>query len=133
DIDKADYISLVKIKKILPLKDPEFLHNPNRQQYFEILVEEKCVYKGDKLKKIIVNGGHPKFNSWTSCDYDMNENEEWLIFGKQEKGKIVVNSCTRTARFIQHPAPNDFRSQQVLTHIKFLDDFYDKINPKREE
>ena len=128
DIDQADYIALVKIKKILPLQDHAFLNNPYRYNYFKIVIREKRNYKTHKFKEIIVMGGHPKFNTWTSCDYDMNENEEWIVFGKHERGKVVVNSCSRSARFIQYPATNDYRSQNALEKIKFLDNFFDKKN-----
>src|SRR5690606_25492835 len=77
DIDKTDYIALVRIKEILPIKveAPKYY---DTNSYIKIVVEEISHYKGGHFTEIIVASGHHKFNTWTSCDFGMSEKEEWI-------------------------------------------------------
>jgi len=55
DIDKTDYIALVRIKEILPVKvdSPKYF---DANSYFKIIVEEISHYKGNHFTEIIVSG-----------------------------------------------------------------------------
>lgn len=123
DIDKTDYIALVRIKEILPAKvDSPKYYDAN--SYFKIVVEEISHYKGSHFTEIIVAGGHPKFNTWTSCDFGMNEKEEWLIFAQYDKGKPYVYPCWRTSQYKQADGFRDWQYQRGLKEVSFLDSFF---------
>lgn len=133
DIDKTEYIALVRIKKILPvtIDSPKYYLS---NDYFKIEVEEITHYKGNHFTEIIVAGGHPKFNTWTSCDFGMNEKEEWIIFAQQDKGKPVVYPCWRTKQYRQADGVRDWQYQSGLKEVSFLDSFFHKkpTNIKRK-
>jgi antitoxin component YwqK of YwqJK toxin-antitoxin module len=125
DIDKTDYIALVRIKEILPVKvDSPKYYDAN--SYFKIVVEEISHYKGTHFTEIIIAGGHPKFNTWTSCDFGMNEQEEWIIFAQYDKNKPFVYPCWRTAQYRQADGFRDWQYQSGLKDVSFLDTFFDK-------
>lgn len=128
DIDKTDYIALVRIKEILPDKvDSPKYYDAN--SYFKIVVEEISHYKGNHFTEIIVAGGHPKFNTWTSCDFGMNEKEEWIIFAQYDKGKPFVYPCWRTTQYRQADGFRDWQYQRGLKEVVFLDSFFHKESP----
>ena len=128
DIDKTDYIALVRIKEILPAKvdSPKFY---NENNYFKIVIEEISHFKGSHFTEIIVAGGHPKFNTWTSCDFGMNEKEEWIIFAQYDKGKPFVYPCWRTKQYRQADGFRDWQYQRGLKEISFLDSFFHRESP----
>jgi antitoxin component YwqK of YwqJK toxin-antitoxin module len=125
DIDKTDYIALVKIKEILPAKvdSPRYYDS---KSYFKIVVEEISHYKGSHFTEIIVAGGHPKFKTWTSCDFGMNEKEEWVIFAQYDKGKPFIYPCWRTSLYRQADGLRDWQYQRGIKEIAFLDSFFQK-------
>jgi antitoxin component YwqK of YwqJK toxin-antitoxin module len=125
DIDKTDYIALVKIKEILPVKVDSPKYN-GLNNYFKIVVEEISHYKGSHFTEIIVTGGHSKFNTWTSCDFDMNEQEEWIIFAQYDKGKPFVYPCWRTTQYRKADGFRDWQYQRGLKEVLFLDRFFYK-------
>jgi antitoxin component YwqK of YwqJK toxin-antitoxin module len=127
DIDKTDYIALVRIKEILPVKvdSPRYTTN----SYFKIVVEEITHYKGNHFAELIVDGGNAKFNSSTSCDFGMNEKEEWMIFAQYDKGKPLVYSCSRTQKYRQLNGFRDWQYQRGLKETVFLDSFFHKEPP----
>lgn len=125
DIDKADYIALVKIKEILSLKaDSTF---PFKQEnFFKAIIEESSLYKGTHVAEIIVAGGNFKFQTWTSCDFGMNENEEWVIFGRYIKGKVFIYPCGRTIKYRQVDGFRDWQTQFGIRELNFLDEYFKK-------
>ena len=128
DIDKTDYIALVRIKEILPVKvDSPKYYDPN--SFFKIVVDEISHYKGSHFTEIIVTGGHPKFNTWTSCDFGMNEKEEWIIFAQYEKGIPFVYPCWRTTQYRKADGFRDWQYQRGLKESLFLDSFFHKEFP----
>lgn len=128
DIEKTNYIALVRIKEILPAKvdSPKYY---DAEIYFKIVVEEVSHYKGNHFTEIIIAGGHPKFNTWTSCDFGMNEKEEWMIFAQYDKGKPIVYPCWRTTKYRQADGFRDWQYQRGLKEVSFLDSFFKKISP----
>lgn len=125
DIDKSDYIALVRIKEILPV----IIDSPKYNQsdsYFKIVVEEVFHYKGPSFSEIIVAGGHPKFKRWTSCDFDMDENQEWIIFAKFDRGKPFLYPCGRTALYRQADGFRDWQYHLGIKEVLFLDKFFHK-------
>lgn len=125
DIDKTDYITLVRIKEILPVKvDSPKYYDSN--SFIKIIVEELSHYKGNHFTEIIVASGHPKFNKWTSCDFDMNEKEEWVIFAEYDKGKPFVYPCWRTIKYKQVNGFRDWQYKRGIKELLFLDEFFNK-------
>lgn len=127
DIDKTDYIALVRIKEILSVKvdSPKYF---DANSYFKIVVEEISHYKGSHFTEIIVAGGHPKFNTWTSCDFGINEQEEWIIFAQYNKGIPFVYPCWRTTQYRQGDGHRDWQYQRGVKEVSFLDSFFQKIS-----
>ncbi|GAB3166398.1 hypothetical protein [Telluribacter humicola] len=125
DIEQNDYIALVRIKEIIPAK-AEDLRTTNKTYYYAIVVEELTHYKGDRVSEIVVAGGNKKFGTWTSCDFGMNEGQEWVIFGNYYKRKPFVGLCGRTVRYKDERGFRDWQFQRGFKELTFLDTFFQK-------
>lgn len=127
DIDKTDYIALVRIKEILPVSlDTLKIDNPSKSKFYKIVVEEVTHYKGNRFKEIMVQGGNTKFDYSTSCDYDINENDEWLIFGRYEVGRPFVFSCSRSVKYRGADGFRDWQYKRGLKEVSILDKAFEK-------
>jgi antitoxin component YwqK of YwqJK toxin-antitoxin module len=123
DIDKTDYIALVKIKDILPatVESPRYYDS---KSYFKIVVEEIKHYKGSHLSEIIVAGGHEKFGTSTSCDLGMMEGSEWIIFAQNDKDRPIVYPCWRTTYYKNADGLRDWQFGRGFQELAFLDTFF---------
>jgi antitoxin component YwqK of YwqJK toxin-antitoxin module len=127
-VDKTSYVALIRITEILPFKvdSPKY----RGDIYFKIIVEEITHFKGPNQKELIVSGGNKKFNTWTSCDFGMAENDEWVIFGEIQKGQAYVHPCTRTARYRAASGYRDLRFKSGINELDFLNAVFNKQTDK---
>jgi hypothetical protein len=92
NIQKANYVSLVRVKNIL---------STGNLESHKIIIEEINLYKGNSITEIIVSGGNKRIDPTfrTSCDMGIDINEEWLIYGFGSDGKITTGYCSQSFSF----------------------------------
>jgi antitoxin component YwqK of YwqJK toxin-antitoxin module len=124
ELDKTDYIALVKVKHILPYSadSVKMFNDP----YLKIVVEELRHYKGGRASEIIVQGGHEKFRTWTSCDYGIGEGDEWVIFAQYDQGKPTVKFCGRSVGYRKSNGFRDWQFSSGFKELAFLDSAFGK-------
>lgn len=98
EVEKYDYVGLVRIKSLLP-PDIEITKENRSNIHHWAEVEELIGYKGILPGRLKIYGGNKKFNFHTSCDLGIDEGEEWVIFAKFSGDSLLVSPCKRTTRF----------------------------------
>jgi antitoxin component YwqK of YwqJK toxin-antitoxin module len=116
-------IALVKVVEVV-----DAYQRTNGEDFPAYRIRVKTIehYKGDTLTEIIVDGGHPKFKTWTSCFFQLNEGEEWLVFTREfEQNKSIVQPCDRNARYRSITGLQYWTYQESPTLV-FLNHTYQK-------
>jgi len=130
-VTDADYVALIKVQKIMP--------NKSKDDYI-INVEEIKLYKGNSVKDIIVYGGNWNLhnNYATSCDLGINENEEWIIFGKKINNEIRIGFCSHSIKYKDADGYRNWMNQypfktieELNTYFKYPSDSTAIVNGKR--
>jgi antitoxin component YwqK of YwqJK toxin-antitoxin module len=121
-VARSTYIALVRIKEILPA-DVDSLKYLDENR-FKIVVEELKHFKGTHRTEIIVDGGHPKFNTWTSCDFDIYANEEWVVFGREDRGYSIMYACSNSIRLKDSSGFIDWQYQRGVKELTFLEEYF---------
>lgn len=117
-------IALVKVTKIVEsyqrLRESPF-------PAYKIQVKTLEHYKGDTLIELIVDGGHPKFETWTSCPLHLNEGEEWLIFTRPlEQNQQIIQVCDRNTPYRAVTGLRYWQYTWMFSTLAFLDSVYHK-------
>jgi antitoxin component YwqK of YwqJK toxin-antitoxin module len=117
DLAEYNFIALVRIVRI----DSILQTSEERAHGIEFEILE--LYKGEKVNRILVGGGHRTIkNSWTSCDLGENINDEWVIsaYTNKRDGTLTTHLCTRTFRYKKadgyryKPHPNEVTTLDKL-------------------
>lgn len=96
EVEEYDYIALVKIGKTTQMDTTGEIRR--KPFYFIAEIEEIANYKGTPLNQLKIIGGKKEFGYWSSCDFGIDEGEEWLIFRKSEEEGIFIWPCGRTVK-----------------------------------
>jgi antitoxin component YwqK of YwqJK toxin-antitoxin module len=123
-------IALVKVVEITEQYKPE------DKKYYAYKIKVKTIehYKGDTLIEIIVDGGHHKFNTWTSCDLGIQEGDEWIFLTRSyENNQHSVSYCDRNVRYRSAEGVRDWKYQRGFEELKLLDSVYFKTKNSQKD
>lgn len=98
DLIEYDFIALVRILRIDSITSGISSKSPIHKSKFEIIER----FKGEIVSEVLVDGGHYLLKGIkTSCDFNENAGEEWVIFAYADKQtkKLTTHYCTRTFRY----------------------------------
>jgi antitoxin component YwqK of YwqJK toxin-antitoxin module len=121
DIEEYDYIALVKVMKVYPVLEPESGFENSFEVNFKMDIEEIQHYKGANQNSLVINGGNYLSQIKTSCDFGMKENQEWVIFGRNIDGGIIVQPCSRTTNYKAEDGQRDWQFRRGFKGLDFLD------------
>jgi len=81
DIERYKFIGLVKIDSIFLLPEDTVGRRISHRTSFSIIE----LYRGDSISELKVSGSNHNLNiqRWTSCDMNLNPEEEWVLFAYQ--------------------------------------------------
>ena len=122
-----DYKSIALVK-VVEISEQ---YKPTDKEYYAYKIKVKTIehYKGDTLIEIIVDGGHRKFNTWTSCDLGIQEGDEWLFLTRSyENNQHEVSYCDRNVRYRSAEGVRNWKYQKDSWALKLLDSVY--LKPK---
>jgi antitoxin component YwqK of YwqJK toxin-antitoxin module len=114
----ADYVALVKVVRVAA-----YQRQPTKyaeQPYYTAEIQEVKRYKGEPRQQLVVSGGLPSFNTWTSCDMGIDVGEEWLVFGTVEEATFVY-PCGYTTQFRATNGFQELQRKEALTRVHMLD------------
>ncbi|RAI85942.1 hypothetical protein [Algoriphagus yeomjeoni] len=131
DIEENDYIALVKVIKVYPVHVPDSGISRSIDIEFKMDIEEIRNYKGKKNSSLVVRGGNYLSEIWTSCDFGMKENQEWLIFGKTKEGGMIIQPCSRTILYTADDGYRDWEHGRGFKQLAFLDSAFN-IDKKQD-
>lgn len=119
NIQRSNYVSLVKVKNILPTDSKEC---------YKIVIEELILYKGKSTNEIMVSGANKKLDPtyWTSCDLGLEINDEWVIFSDDSSGKIWLTPCTKSFRYKDKNGYRDFMDDYKTKRLNEINTYFNK-------
>jgi antitoxin component YwqK of YwqJK toxin-antitoxin module len=127
ELGKYTSIALVKVVAILENVPRDTTQSRTNFPAFTIKVQTLEWYKGDTLSEVYVNGGHKKFNTWTSCDLGIQEGDEWLFFIQYSvDGKPSVSYCERQVQYRSANGWRDWQYKRGFKELFFLDKAFSK-------
>lgn len=126
-VDALNAYKSIALVKVIEVIEPYHRADRNGFPAYKIKVKTIEHYKGDTLTELIVDGGHPKFGTWTSCFFQLYEGEEWLVFTRDfEKNQGIIQPCDRNVPHRAISGLQYWQYQWTFKTLKFLDSVYQK-------
>jgi antitoxin component YwqK of YwqJK toxin-antitoxin module len=127
-INKTAYIGLVKIKKIIP---GSAKNTSGFNESYLVDIEEIQHFKGTVIKRMAVSGYHQKLTPgrWSSCDLNVQENQEWVVFGYTDSsGTPNLSMCTHSVIYRSETGLRDWVQKRGFNELAIL---YNHFNINR--
>lgn len=138
-IQDYDYIALVevlKIKKSNLYQAPKFKNIPPspNHMFYEIEIKTLNHYCGEYLEEIIIMGGNEELQiGRSSCDMDIAEGEQWLIFGYNFKSKVATGYCTSSSKYQNRHGEKDYLYESAFKTESRIKEHFNIMTPYPED
>lgn len=117
DIERYKFIGLVKIDSIFLLPEDTVGRRISHRTSFSIIE----LYRGDSISELKVSGSNHNLNiqRWTSCDMNLNPEEEWVLFAYQlADSTFQTGYCTFSKRYKSETGQRDWHYQRGFKEIE---------------
>jgi antitoxin component YwqK of YwqJK toxin-antitoxin module len=128
-LKQYDFIAYVKIIDDNDYKNPAGNgYETIGQLTFEIVE----LFKGDKIDRVL------EYSKNSSCDIGISKGEEWILFARMDKGKMVIDACDRNEKYRETNGLRDWKYDDGFYELRQLRQLYQHPvkkywNDKREE
>lgn len=125
EVDNYDYVAWVKVKD-KSASPSQGQVRTYEERFFWADIEEIHRFKGKSTQKLKIRGGDRDLGFVTSCDLDMEEEEEWVVFAKESNGELMVGACSRSEKYREKDGFRDWKSGRGIKMLSVLDSAFNQ-------